>query len=333
MAEVADQLRLRLDVGQATAALAILDKVAEVAAVQDTDWDQLFATAAYVQLKRREASVGLAFSDAAFKTFLLSPETVGRRLALRSTLMAWEALPLETIASQALDYLPATAQIAATIFFVIKPRPNSFVYGTSDDAMVFISLDPAMQPRQIEALTVHELHHIGLFAFECEDDARQTLPAPVRQAIGWMRNFREGYAMLAAAGGPQAHPHQFDGPAERREWDRAMTHFEDDLNTIDAFLLDVVHGWLTPEEAQRRAGEFLGRQGPWYTVGWRMAATVEDYFGRSLLIDTMLDSRLLLLSYNSAAVHTRDEPAAVPLPIWSLDLMRVLVPGTEGTAP
>ncbi|HEY0283587.1 MAG TPA: DUF5700 domain-containing putative Zn-dependent protease, partial [Rhizomicrobium sp.] len=285
------------------------------------------------RLKQREASVGWPFTDAEFKDFLLSPETVQRRYALRNALMAWELLPLEAIASQALEYLPAAARLDAKLFPVIKPRPNSFVHGTSDDAMVFINVDPALQTRQIEALIVHELHHIGLFPFECVDDVRQELRAPVRRAVGLMRNFREGYAMLAAAGGPDVHPRHFDGAAARHEWDRAMAHFEADLKAIERFLFDVIHDRLTPEQAERLAAEFLGRQGPWYTVGWRMAATVEQYFGRALLIDSMPDPRLLLLCYNSAAVQAASDRAADRFPIWSLDLMRTLVPDRAGPAP
>ncbi len=328
--DVSHQVCLRFDGGQALAALDILDKVAEAAPVDGTDWERLFACKAYILLKQREASVGLPFTDAAFMRFLLSPATVQRRQALRNTLVAWEGLSPEAIAAQALQYLPAVARLEAKLFAVIKPRSNSFVYGTSDDAMVFIAIDPAMPSKQIAALMVHELHHVGLFPFERDDDARQTLRAPVRRAVGLMRNFREGYAMLAAAGGPDRHPRHFDGTADRLAWDRAMTHFEGDLKAIDHFLLDVIYDGLKPEQAERRAAELLGRQGPWYTVGWRMAATVEAYFGRELLIYSMPDPRLLLLSYNAATVQTA--PAAARFPIWSPELLYALMPNRKEPA-
>jgi hypothetical protein len=58
---------------------------------------------------------------------------------------------------------------------------------------------------------------------------------------------------------------------------------------------------------------FFGNQGPWYTVGWRMAVTIERRFGRSRLIDCIADDRLFLRTYNAAADGT-------PLPRWSTDL-------------
>ncbi len=327
-----DRVSLRFCGEQAEAALSIVCKLAGAAPADEDDWARMFATEPYIRLKEREASVGRPFADAEFRAFLLSSETRRQLPALKQALAAWSQLPLSAIASRALEYLPASARIHARLFPVIKPTPNSFVHGSSDDAMVFLHLDPTLLMPQVEALIAHELHHIGLFPFECEDDLRQDLPPPVRRAVGLMRDFREGYAVLAAAGGPDVHPRHFDGVAERELWNRSMAQFGRDLKAIEKLLLDVVHERLTLEQSQRIAMEFFGRQGPWYTVGWRMAATVEQRFGRALLLDCMLDPRLLLLCYNSAAIRAARDAGAEGLPIWSLELMRALVPvrGKEG---
>ena len=47
----------------------------------------------------------------------------------------------------------------------------------------------------------------------------------------------------------------------------------------------------------------FGVQGPWYTVGYKMAVVIERRYGRKRLIECMLDSRELLASYNLAATE------------------------------
>jgi hypothetical protein len=54
---------------------------------------------------------------------------------------------------------------------------------------------------------------------------------------------------------------------------------------------------------------FFGTQGPWHTVGWKMAVTIEVVYGRTRLIDCMCDQRRLLSTYNEAAPkHRRLSP-------------------------
>ncbi|GEC59259.1 hypothetical protein ABIF38_002975 [Bradyrhizobium japonicum] len=328
-----DRVSLQFDSAQVAAVLNILDKIAQATPVDNDDWQDLYAAEPYIRLKEREVSINRPFTDTDFKSFLLSSDTQRQRVALKHTLAAWCRLPLSAIGVSTLDYLPAHARIRARLFPVIKPAPNSFVHGASDDAMVFLYLDPTLRMPQVEALIVHELHHIGLYPFECESNQRQDLRPPVRRAVGFMRDFREGYAMLAAAGGSDVHPRHLDGAAERALWDRAMNDFGHELKAIESFLLDVVNERLAPAQSERIAMEFLGRQGPWYTVGWRMAAMVERRFGRDLLIDCMSDPRLLLLCYNSAAVIAGRDESAEEWPIWSMELMRALVPSRRETRP
>jgi len=63
---------------------------------------------------------------------------------------------------------------------------------------------------------------------------------------------------------------------------------------------------------------FFGVQGPWYTVGWRMATTVEKVFGRSRLIAEMCEPVRLLAAYNAAV---RVSGRAKELPLWSDSLL------------
>ena len=64
---------------------------------------------------------------------------------------------------------------------------------------------------------------------------------------------------------------------------------------------------------------FFGNQGAWYTVGGRMAVTIERRFGRARLIECIADDRLFLPTYNAAAADTA-------LPRWSDDLAGAFTP-------
>jgi hypothetical protein len=64
---------------------------------------------------------------------------------------------------------------------------------------------------------------------------------------------------------------------------------------------------------------FFGVQGPWYTVGWLMASTVEREGGRPALVETLCDPVRLLRRYNTAAAGRRaGNPAR---PVWSEALL------------
>jgi hypothetical protein len=321
---------LRFHSEQAEAALGILFKAHAKETIEHRDWFKLFSSEPYALLKQRETEMGIEFTDGDFKKFLLSPEMVRKFSSLKDTVELWTAIDLLPTALRTLDYLPAESRIKARVLPVIKPLPNTFVYGSSADPMVFLYVDPALGATQLETIIAHELHHIGLFPFECLAQERiKFLPSPVRHAVELLGAFREGYAMLAAAGGPDIHPHAVDGAAERDRWDRSLANFGADLKAIERFLLDVVDQRLTREQAERIGMGFYGRQGPWYTVGWHMAAIVEKNCGRDALIECMLDPRLLLLRYNAAVSEADGSARGNKSEVWSPVLISALCPGSE----
>jgi hypothetical protein len=125
-------------------------------------------------------------------------------------------------------------------------------------------------------------------------------------------------AMLAAAGGPDVHPHAASPVEDRERWDRDVARFDEDLRKVERFLLDVATGKLDEKAARETGFSFFGVQGPWYTVGWRMAATIEKTFGRERLIECMRDGRKLLPTYNEAAArHDR-------MAVWSRELLSAI---------
>jgi hypothetical protein len=138
-----------------------------------------------------------------------------------------------------------------------------------------------------------------------------------------MGAFGEGFAMLAAAGRPDVHPHAASPAADRERWDRDVARFPADLREIERFFLDLTASRLGKEAENKKGFSFFGEtQGPWYTVGWKMAVTVERAWGRERLIADACDPRKLLASYNEAARRNAAKGYAPTL--WSDDLLRAV---------
>jgi hypothetical protein len=318
-----DPIQLRVDTSEAESILAILAHRSAGEPVAPPDWERLFRSEPYGRLKRREAELKRAFDDGEFQQFVLSDALLKQKEPLEHTLAAWKRADLDAAARRVLSYLPQHAQIRAKIFPVIKPRTNSFVFELQTDPTVFLYLDPALDAEQFENTVAHELHHIGLGSVTGEMKAALAgLPVPARTAAEWMEAFGEGIAMLAAAGSPNEHPHAHSSALDRTRWDHDVANFSSDLQLVESFFLDVIDGRLVGEDEIRDKGfAFFGVQGPWYTVGWKMAALVEQRYGRATLIDCMLDPRRLLATYNRAAEAQKGKEK---LPLWSRRLLRAV---------
>jgi Putative zinc dependent peptidase (DUF5700) len=324
-----DRVNLRLDTSEAEAVLSILSKQRAGGTIGDSDWQRLFNTEPYVRLKKREAAMQRTFTDDEFKKFVLAPQLAAREGELRRTLAQWSKADLAKSAQGVLAYLPADARIRAKIYPTIKPRTNSFVFEVESDPAIFLYLDPAVTPRQFENTVAHELHHIG-FASVKRAELPADTPASVHDALGWMGAFGEGFAMLAAAGGPDVHPHAASKPEDRARWDRDLANFNQDLRTLERFFLQVIDGGFpSKEEEQKTAYSFFGTQGPWYTVGYKMAVTIERHQGRAALIDAMRDPRKLLALYNTAAIeNNRTAGSRSKLEPWFAELLRKINVGS-----
>lgn len=322
---------VRFVTDEAEAVLAILRKRSKGEAVTDEDWRRLFASEGYTRLARRETSMKRPFTEDAFKAFVLSEDLLKRAGALAETLIAWTRSTPEAAGRRALAYLPAGARVRAKVYPVIKPLDNSFVFEVKTDPAIFLYLDPKISPAQLENTMAHELHHIG-YGTVCPPSAAaaeiERLPPGARSAAQWMGAFGEGLAMLAAAGGPDVHPHAVSLAADRERWDRDAARFPEDLREVERFFLDLIAGRLDETAENERGFSFFGAtQGPWYTVGWKMAVTVEKIWGRERLIADACDPRKLLASYNEAA-GKRAAKGETPV-LWSDDLLRAV--GASGS--
>jgi hypothetical protein len=324
IAQTASRVQVRLDTDEPEAVLSILAKRQAGTAVTDSDWKKLFDTEGYRRLKKRELAMKNQFEDADFQKFVMSQELLGRATALRQILNKWMQADMTRPGTLALEYLPQDATIKATIYPSIKPRDNSFVAEVDTDPAIFLYLDPAVTREQFENTMAHELHHIGYGtacpAAKLKQWLAEQSPA-VQQFSNWAGAFGEGYAMLAAAGGPDIHPKATEPLEKRQRWDRDLANFNKDQHELDEFFRGILSGELTHDQARERGYSYFGYQGPWYTVGWRMAVTIERKFGRDRLVQAECDGSALAV-YNSAVAKNKSSDQN--LPIWSPEVIRAL---------
>jgi hypothetical protein len=208
----------------------------------------------------REASVRSDFTDEAFKSFPSAPETIARTEDLNRTLQAWKQSDLTALGQSVLAYLPQGAQIRGAVYPEIKPAQNSFVWGPADDRAIFLYLNPSLSKAQFENKVAHESHHIGLDSLNTKPEANMKgLSDSQKEAVRWLGGFGEGEAMLAAAGSPDVHPHAVDDEAARKQWDTDILRFNQDLLSVQQFLLDILDGKLKdPAVIEQRADPFYG---------------------------------------------------------------------------
>lgn len=319
-------VNVHLVTDEAEAVLAILAKKQANQPIAEADWQRLFQSEGYIRLKKRETSMKRSFDDAEFKTFVLSDQLAEQAQALETTLARWKRADIRRAARLALTYLPKQARISVKIYPVIKPRSNSFVFEVKTDPAIFLYLDPTVGKEKFENTLAHELHHIG-YGSGCP--SRQTeeriakLPKNIRTVVAYVGAFGEGFAMLAAAGGPNTHPHSVSTQEERTRWDKDMANFNEDLKKVEEFFLDILANRLTAEAMQEKGFSFFGVQGPWYTVGWKMSVTIEKTYGRRALIECICDQQKLLQTYNKAAARN-NRRAGKSLASWSESLINAI---------
>src|SRR5262249_21595023 len=271
------RVEFKLDTSEADAVLAILESPAAGKQVTDSDWQRLFTSEPYLRLKKREASMHRDFTDADFRRFVLSDDLARRGPALRHTLDNWKKADLHTAAEHILPYLPAEARVKASVYPVIKPRTNSFVFEADTNPAIFLYVDRDQSPSEFMNIVAHESHHIGFSdANKQYDEKIKALPENPGKAAEWMGAFGEGLAVLAAAGSVDVHPmHDFNDD-QRIRWDQDMKFVDQQVAQVNQFFLDVINGgFAKPEVADHVAFTFFGYRGPWYTIGYKMGALVE----------------------------------------------------------
>ena len=300
----APRVQTRLVTDEADAVLAILAKRAAHQAITDADWNRVFTAEGYVRLQKREHSMKRPFEDDAFKTFVMSDELLAKRDVLAKAVDDWRNADLTAAANRSLAYLPPNATIHAKVYPVIKPATNSFVFEVNTDPAIFKYVDEEPQVA-FEQTMSHELHHVG-YGTACPP------PGVELGDMRWLSAFGEGFATLAAAGGPQNDPMKNgDRPGLQETWRNEMAKYDENFRAVESFFLDVSSGKLKGDAANTRAFQFFGLLGPWYTVGYKMAVTIEQAFGREAVINAFCDQRTLMSTYNRAV-----DKLGAKLPKW-----------------
>lgn len=312
-----------IDDSEARAALAILHKLQQHATASADDWTRLFGTRGYERLKEREAAFKRPFTDDQFKAFLTDPAQIARTDALQKTLDAWTGASLSEMEARARAYLPPGSALHATVYPLIKPKTNSFVWQLETDPAIMLYLNPSVTQAQFTNTVSHELLHTG-DSENCPPPAvkaqEQSLSQPQKDFLEWLSAFGEGWAVLAAAPGPNVHPHVEDPPKDRAVWDAAMNNFPQDFQTLARFFTQIADGSLTGDAIPAKGMTYFGEvQGPWYTVGYKMDVTIERELGRPTLISVLCDKRQYLRTYNEAAAKANSG-----LPLWPAKLAEFL---------
>jgi hypothetical protein len=317
------QIDVQLESDEADAAIAILDKRVHREMPTTANWQRLFSSKGYQHLQEREASLGRAFTDSAFTTFLMSDTLLQRASLLDRALPPLERLDVSAAAGRSLKYLPASTPIKARLYLEIKPKTNSFVFtGRDSTPSIFLYVDPHQSPAQLENTIAHELHHIGLNS-ACSDRPFARATPAQRMLLRFLGAFGEGQAMLAAAGSPSIHPHATDDDTIQARWDRDVANASADIDELSRFFVSVLDGRVTSADSvQNQAFQYFGAQGPWYTVGWLMASTVERELGRDVLVRSLCEPTRFISLYNDAA--KRANARGGMLPTWNAELVNRL---------
>lgn len=276
----------------------------------------IVATEGYRRLRDRELGMNRPFVEDEFFKFL--DALPAKPDQYQSTLQAWAQIDFRSLAAKASYYLPEGARLDASVYPLIKPKQNSFVWDVTNKPAIMLYLDPAMTPEEVAMTVCHELHHIG-YANSCPSSEfsawvkRQS--TSLQEAWKWAGALGEGYAVLAAAS-DRNRPVNAAKEDVKAAWDDGMSHLARDLSLVARFLSGTATGEWDIDAAGAKAREFYGTQGPWYTVGFVVATTIEEAFGRRALIKVYEDPRQVFTQYNAAVRKLKKD-----LPVWPQTLI------------
>jgi hypothetical protein len=324
---------VRLDLDQAEAALNLLEARHRGETITEEAWQHLFTTDGFIRVLEREAAIDKmldldrGYSEGSFREWAESDEALDDIDGRRRTLTNWTKIDVQLAGEKAMRYLPPDASLQATIYPIVRKQMNSFVWDLSGDPAIFLAVGDDVSAEEMANTLAHELHHVGL-AGVCADKRSDEKDARLVAAQGWLSGFGEGLAVLAAAGGPSGATHARDQDELLIAWHNRVDSVEADMRTIESFLMGVRDGSIDEEEAQKRGMAFINSenipQGPFYTLGWFMAVSVEKELGRASVIESTCDHRKLISNYQRSATVANTRDSSQVFPLWSEAFLEAL---------
>lgn len=342
---------------QVECVLKILGKMHNNETITQSDWEDLFLSKGYQWLAKRDDDMYEKLkiketNESDFKSFLLGEGQVSKyenflrshgiskssdieSFILERPLKDYEnflrayklfkSIDIERIILDTKNYLPKDAKIETYIIPVIKPLNNSFVHTIENTLVLFLNLTPDISKEKLENTLIHELHHIG-FANVHKPEKYKYLSEQAQMLIEWTTSFAEGFAMLAAARGPDNHPNKYY-KIQKELWDVNIKRFNEDFSKIENFLLKILNEEFPDNEELYKEGFELmtnnGGQGSWYTVGWKVAVVIEKVEGKERLLECMSDLTKLYSTYNEAVI-TYNKKYNEELKSWSQKIIDAL---------
>ena len=121
--------------------------------------EQIFKTEGYRRLNDRETGMGRPLAKKDFINCITDSKSTADDYS--KTLDEWAKLDFNALGNRSAAYLPKNAKLEASVYPLIKPYSNSFVWDVEKNPAIMLYLDPKKSAAEVAMTVTHELHHIG----------------------------------------------------------------------------------------------------------------------------------------------------------------------------
>jgi hypothetical protein len=315
----AQDLRVRIDLSEPEAMLAAADGLRNNGRIEAAQLETVLQTPAAKHLRGTHALTAENIGP-----YITSAEFSAQAGAFQFSLREWRMASRQQIERRIGEYLPPEGQLSLTVVVVLAPGFTEAEFDTSSiPPRVFVPLVPSMLHMRQETYVGEQVYLLAsAIAIKSLQPHYNRMTDSVRLAVEYTTEFRRGIALLAGAGGPGLHICATCPRAERQQWDNDLVAFGTDFQKLNKLLLAtaLAERDIEGHRSQLDSVSVLS----WQVLGYRMAVTIEQHYGRKVLPNLLRDPRMLLELYNlAAAADNASGKVDEPLPLWSPELMRL----------